>query len=122
MTIRGIAFPFRGSTTSFPAVSTDVDVIADNISRILTTPRGSRVMRPDAGSDTYSFVFESTGPLLQARVDNEVRRAIGVGEPRARVLRVDVTERELDEGVEVLVDVTFEVVGVIRRASATFTP
>lgn len=122
MTILGIAFPFRPSVTSFPAVSEDADVIADNIRRIIETPRGSRVMRPDAGSDCYAFVFENSGPLLQARIDNEVRRAIAVGEPRARVLRVDVRETETDQGVEVVVDVAFEVVGVIRRASVSFTP
>lgn len=122
MTILGIAFPFRASSTSLPAVSVDADVIVDNITRIIQTPRGSRVMRPDAGSDTYSFVFENSGPLLRARIDNEVRRAVAAGEPRARVLQVFVTEQEKPEGVEILVEVAFEVVGVVRRASATFRP
>lgn len=122
MTILGIAFPFRGSSTSFPAVAEDADVIADNIERIIQTPRGSRVMRPDAGSDTYSFIFENSGPLLRARIDNEVRRAISAGEPRARILQVFVTERDLAEGREILVEVMFEVVGVVRRASVTFRP
>ena len=122
MTILGIAFPFGRSSTSLPAIATDEEVVADNIERILQTPRGSRVMRQDAGSDVYAFVFESTGPYLRARIDNEVRRAVGVGEPRARILRVDVTESETADGRQVVVDVTFEVVGVVRRASATFTP
>lgn len=73
------------------------------------------------GSDTYAFVFESRGPLLRARIDNEVRRAVGVGEPRARILAVDVDERETSTGVEIVVDVTFEVVGVVRRASTSFS-
>ena len=79
-------------------------------------------MRPDAGSDTYAFVFESTGPLLRARIDHEVRRAVSAGEPRASILRVDVTERETDDGMEIVVDVAFEVLGVVRRASASFSP
>jgi len=121
VTIRGIAFPFTRSAFGLPAPRTDEDVVADNIARILQTPRGSRVMRPDAGSDTYSFIFENSGPLLRARVDHEVRRAISAGEPRARILFVEVTERETSDGVEILVDVTFEVVGVIRRASTSFS-
>ena len=122
MTIRGLAFPFGRSSFGLPAPQTDEDVIADNITRIIQTPRGSRVMRPDAGSDTYAFVFESTGPLLRARIDHEVRRAVSAGEPRASILRVDVTERETDDGIEIVVDVTFEVLGVIRQASTSFSP
>jgi len=120
--ILGIAFPFRPSATSFPAVAEDVDVIADNITRIIQTPRGSRVMRPEAGSDTYSFLFENSGPLLRARIDNEVRRAVSAGEPRARVIQVLVSERDMSGGREIVVDVSFEVVGVVRRASVTFRP
>ena len=122
MTIRGLAFPFGRSSFGLPAPATDEDVIADNIERIIQTPRGSRVMRPDAGSDTYAFVFESTGPLLRARIDHEVRRAVSAGEPRASILRVDTTERETDGGIEIVVDVTFEVLGVVRRASTSFSP
>lgn len=120
MTIRGIAFPFGRSATGLPAPRSDEDVIADNIVRILQTPRGSRVMRPDAGSDVHAFIFENSGPLLRARIDNEVRRAVGVGEPRASILAVDVIEREGPDGVEIVVDVAFEVVGVVRRASTSF--
>jgi phage baseplate assembly protein W len=122
MTIRGLAWPFNRSSTSFPAVRTDADVIADNVARIINTPRGSRVMRADAGSDAYSFVFENSGPLLQARMDNEVRRAVGAGEPRARILAVLTSERETDTGIEVVVDVHFEVIGQIRRSTVTFSP
>lgn len=125
MTIIGISFPFGRSATSLPARATDDDVIADNIERILLTSRGSRVMRPGSGSDMFSFVFESTGPVLRARVDNEVRRAIGIGEPRAEVLFVGVLERAIlsdPGGVEVVVDVEYRVNLEVKRTSVTFTP
>jgi len=122
VTIRGIAFPFGKSPFGLPAPRRDSDVIADNISRIIQTPRGSRVMRPDDGSDTHAFVFESNGPLLRARVDHEIRRAVSVGEPRARILRVDVFENKKADGeVENVVDVTFEALGVIGNATASFS-
>ena len=110
MTIRGIAFPFGRSSTSFPATRTDDDVIADNIKRILRTARGSRVMRPGVGSDTHLFVFENVGPVLRARLDNEVRRALADGEPRVTVLFVTVQEVSQPQGgVEVLVTVDYEI-------------
>lgn len=110
MTIRGIAFPFGRSSTSFPATRTDDEVIADNIKRILQTPRGSRVMRPTVGSDTFHFVFESVGPVLRARLDHEVRRALAEGEPRVTVLFVSVEEISQPQGgTEVQVTVEYEV-------------
>lgn len=123
MTIRGIAFPFRASSFSLPATATDADVVEDNIRRIIQTPLRSRVMRPATGSTIYAFVFENGGPLLQARIDNEIRRAIGEGEPRARVLAVETLEQETAEGgTEILVGVTWEFSGIVRTSTVTFTP
>lgn len=124
MTILGISFPFGRSATSLPAGSVDDDVIADNIQRILLTPRGSRVMRPGTGSDMFGFVFENTGPVLRARIDNEVRRALAAGEPRAEVLFVGVEERAIladPGGTEVVVDVNYRVNLEVRRTSVVFS-
>lgn len=124
MAILGIKFPFGRSTTSLPAGASDDDVIADNIQRILLTPRRSRVMRPDSGSDMFAFVFENTGPVLRARIDNEVRRALGAGEPRAEVLFVGVEEQEIlsaPGGIQVVVDVEYRVNMEVRRTAVVYS-
>lgn len=110
MTISGISFPFTKGTTSFPAGATDEDVIADNIKRLLQTTQGARVMRPATGSGVIRFTFESMGPILNARISHEVRRAIADGEPRASVLSVNVVEEERRDGDRnVVVTVNYEV-------------
>ena len=110
MTISGISYPFNKGTTSFPARSEDEEVIADNIVRILQTPVGSRVMRPGAGSRIYNFVFQSMGPVLNAQIAYEIRRAISEGEPRATVISVDVEEEvRRDRDRNILVTVNYEV-------------
>ena len=122
MTLTGIAFPFRSSTTSLPAVATDNDVIRDNIIRILQTMKGSRVMRPNTGSSVWAFVFENTGPVLNARMDHEVRRSIAVGEPRARVLNVGMSEEErTDGGKNIVVTVTYSVNLDVQQAVTIFS-
>ena len=80
-------------------------------------------MRPGSGSDMFGFVFENTGAVLRARIDNEVRRALGIGEPRAEVLFVGVEERAIlsdPGGVEVVVDVDYRVNMELRRTSVSF--
>ena len=113
----GIAFPFSRTSTAFPATSSGDDAVADNIRRILLTPLGSRVMRPALGSLVMSMVFENTGALLTARITAETRRAIAVGEPRASVVSVNVTES--DE--EITVDVEYEVRGRRGSTAVVFT-
>jgi phage baseplate assembly protein W len=125
MTIRGFTFPFGRSATSFPAASTDDDVIADNIRRILLTQVGARVMRPAIGSDTFGFVFENTGAVLRARIDAEVRRAISEGDRRVEVLGVRVQEETVLSGAggtQVTVDLTYRVNAEIRSTAVTFSP
>jgi phage baseplate assembly protein W len=122
MTIRGIGFPFRKGTTSLPAQVTDNDVIRDNIIRILQTMRGARVMRPNSGSNVWNFVFENTGPVLNARMDHEVRRAIAQGEPRANVLNVGVSEENRnDGGKNIVVTVIYSVNLDVQQAVTSFS-
>ena len=103
MTIRGISFPFSKGAQSFPATKTEADVVEDNIRRVLETRRGERPMRFRTGSNVWDFIFENVGDLLNARVDNEVRRALAEGEPRAKVLAVSVTEQFRPDGAKNMV-------------------
>lgn len=121
MTIRGIAFPFTISSTSLPRKADNDDVVADNILRIMHTRLGERVMRSDIGSKVLDFVFENTGPVLRARMDFEVRRAIEQSEPRARVINVHVYEQVVAGGDTVVnCEVIYEVQGNLQKVSTTF--
>ena len=121
MTITNISFPFTKDSESLPAQAVDADVVGQNIQRILLTRRGSRVMRPDIGSVIQDFVFENTGVLLRSRIATEVRRAVANGEPRATILDVQTLEREnASGGIEVVVEVTFEVNRQVGITSMSF--
>jgi phage baseplate assembly protein W len=121
MGIIGIAFPFQRGTTSFPMMRSEDDVIADNIRRILLTRRGERVMRPTAGAGIWDFIFDSVGSVLTARVDHEVRKAIAEGEPRARVLAVDVYERWQQGGQALIVNVVWDRNEQLQQTAVVYT-
>lgn len=117
MTIKGIAFPFNKDDKSFPAQTEDDITIEDNIRRIILTRRGERVMRPNTGSDVMGFVFENTGPMLNAKINYEVRRAIAAGEPRVQVLQVQVgrKQNQITKGIELHVAVAYRLHGDIQQ-------
>jgi len=78
-------------------------------------------MRPEIGSKVLDFVFENTGPVLRARMDFEVRRAIAQSEPRATVLNVYTYEQIVAGGDTVVsVEVIYEVQGNLQQVSTAF--
>lgn len=66
------------------------DHLRQSIADILTTPLGSRRMRPEYGSKLRRFVDLPTNAGWKSAVQAEVARALGAWEPRLRLERVQV--------------------------------
>jgi len=91
---KGIAFPFDKGNNSFPAKTSDSDLIRQSIIQILLTERGERVMRPNFGSNLMSKVFDNNDALFESVLQAEVKTAIGQWEPRAIVQSVQVQRKD----------------------------
>lgn len=65
--------------------------LRQSIEDILTTPLGSRRMRPDYGSKLRRFVDLPVNEGWKSAVQAEVARALGRWEPRLKLERVRVT-------------------------------
>jgi phage baseplate assembly protein W len=116
-TYRGIAFPFGRSSSSLPAAVSDEELVAQSIQQIVLTAPGERVMRPDFGSNAYSFVFENNDEILEELIRSEVVGAIGKYEPRATVQNV-ITSRE---DSQIIVTIQF-VVNLTGRLATVSVP
>ena len=91
---QGLSYPFRVGTTSFPALATDDDVIRDSLIQLIQTPKGSRVMRPDFGTNVIAMIFEANNEILAEMISYDVQSAIAAWEPRVSVLSVDVEQED----------------------------
>ena len=67
-----------------------LDHLKQSIEDILTTPLGSRRMRPDYGSNLRRFVDLPVNEGWKSAVQAEVARALGRWEPRLQLERVKV--------------------------------
>ncbi len=67
-----------------------LDHLRQSIEDILTTPLGSRRMRPDYGSNLRRFVDLPVNEGWKSAVQAEVARALGRWEPRVQLERVKV--------------------------------
>jgi phage baseplate assembly protein W len=107
MALKGLSFPFRKEDGQFPKIDEDKEAVKSNIIALFNLPKGLRVHRPTLGSIFDLLIFESQGPLLEARIQRAVRDTIANGEPRADVQSVDITTSD----TTITVDIVYVVQG-----------
>ena len=62
----------------------DENSMVQNVASIVLTKQGERIMNPEFGTKLESFVFNPIGDILgfEEQVLNEIKRAVGIYEPR----------------------------------------
>ncbi len=67
----------------------NVEAVKTSIDNILRTPRGTRVMLRDFGSDLKSMLFENIDDSLVNLIENEIKDAIAIWDNRVVVNALD---------------------------------
>ena len=111
-TIVSVAFPFRRGPTGFPEPSIGARAVVDNVFSLLLMAEGELPMGEGIGTRIHGFVNETSGPLLGARVAQDVRSVIRTKEPRMVVLGVTTKEETSRDGTAVIASLEYEVAGV----------
>lgn len=114
----GILAPFGRVDGKLPAPATVEEVVAGNLRRIVMTRRGERVMRPQIGSAAWDYVFENNSAISQARMRDDIRRAIALNEPRAKVIEVKVTQITASGGTGFTIEIVYKVSREVERVVA----
>ena len=116
----GWSFPpsFNKHTKSVDMVSDEID-ISQSLKIILFTDLGSRIMRPDFGSDVKNFTFESINKGSIARLSDVVEGAINRHEPRIDLEKVDIDHSNAVDG-KLLIQLTYMIKSVNVRTNAVF--
>lgn len=94
-----------------------LDHLRQSIEDILTTPVGSRRMRPEYGSQLRRYVDLPVNEGWKSAVQAEVARALGRWEPRLQLERVRVTA-VLDGQITMALAGTYLGDGVVLEVSA----
>lgn len=96
----GVGWKFSVQTDSKSTIklSRYEEDIKEAIWIILGTSRGERVMRPDFGCGIHDFVFESINASTLANIEQSVREALILWEPRIKLMDVNVSDDQIDNG------------------------
>lgn len=87
----GLSFPIRADARGQIELCSGSQDIEQAIRIIISTQPGERVMRPTFGCRVHELLFEPRSPTTISLLQEYVRDALRVWEPRIEVLNVDVT-------------------------------
>lgn len=94
----GWAFPLQITPQGQIAESCDQQGIEESIYIILSTSKGERIMRPDFGCGIHDFTFGALNSATIVLVEQSIREALTIWEPRIEVESVEVSSQFLHLG------------------------
>ena len=104
----GWKYPVKTDADRKIAMSEYEEDIKEAIWIILGTAKGERVMRPDFGCGIHNFVFAPINTATVNLVENAVREALTLWEPRIELTKVEVSTEQADEG-KLIVSIDYRV-------------
>ena len=116
---------FLGAGWSFPvgvdargriAVARRQEDVEQAIKIILMTPKGQRVMRPGFGCQIHELMFAPNDGTTASLAAYYVEEALGMWEPRIRVLNVD-AHTDSNDPSRLLIDIHYEILATHDRRS-----
>jgi uncharacterized protein len=115
----GWKFPVRTDLQEKIAMSQFEVDISEAIRIILGTAKGERVMRPDFGCGIHDLVFAPINTATITLVENGVREALTIYEPRIELIRVEASTERADTG-QLLVNIDYRVRATNNRFNLVY--
>ncbi len=105
---QGWKFPVNIDANGNMAVSLYEQDIRESVQVILSTARGERVMQPDFGCGIFDLAFAVLNTSIAGMIEENVRKALTLWEPRIIVENVSVSMDMAEEG-KVLISIDYKV-------------
>lgn len=104
----GWKYPVRTGADSKIALSQYEEDIKEAIWIILGTAKGERVMRPDFGCGIHDLVFAPINTATINLIENSVREALTLWEPRIELTKLEFSTEQAHEG-KLLISIDYQV-------------
>lgn len=86
---QGVSFPLNKSSSGGLEYTEDIQRINQSLFLIFETPKGSRLMMPEFGSDIHLYKFDPLDKALMERLRYTITRDIAKWEPRITLTGID---------------------------------
>jgi phage baseplate assembly protein W len=109
MRFYGINFPLRDSEEGFyvKLTVTDKEAVKSNLLHLLLTKKGSRLYRPEFGTDIWKYLFEPMDVTTLESIQNEIVLAVQTNFMGINIDNVVVTPNYEDLAVNIRMDFSY---------------
>lgn len=108
---KGIKFPLEPTESGGVAYSESIERINQSLFIIFETPKGSRLMMPDFGSNLYLYKFEPLDDILIEKLRNTITEDIRRWEPRINLLDIKFMDNDVARDNNILyVYITYKII------------
>ena len=107
----GIKYPFTVNNEDglFVDLNNDLrDKVGSEIAHVLLTPKGSRIMMPEFGTDLLKFIFNENNEGNWDDVEDEIKGAVAKYVPNASINEINAVRDENDDNA-VYIDVQYSI-------------
>ena len=101
-----------------PYSLTNIDLIKRDIENTFATPKGSRVMLPDFGTNIYSYLFDPFDEITKNTIIEDAVNVIST-EPRVQLVSIDVYQE--DQALNIIMVLLFLPESVTDNMFVTFS-
>lgn len=116
---KGWKFPVKTGLDGRIAMSQYEEDIKESIWIIIGTAKGERVMRPDFGCGIHDLVFAPINTATVTLIENSVREALTLWEPRIELISVEASTKKANEG-ELPVSIDYRVRTTNNRVNLVY--
>lgn len=119
----GLTLPVqRGDTGFFRQGFTSFEQARANLTNLLLTQRGERMMQPNFGTGLHSLLFEQATDDLEERLQLTIEESVGFWLPYINIDQIEITMTdEMKDNNKAEISVQFTVGNDINTQSITFT-
>lgn len=116
----GWAFPVGfSSTTGGVKMSEREEDIRQSLMILFSTVPGERTLRPDYGCNLRRMLFETLTETVKAKIQDEIRRAVLLFEPRIDLLNMELDASHETEG-KILIHLEYMVRSINARSNMVY--
>tara|TARA_Y100000593_G_C4195738_1_gene279214 strand:+ start:136 stop:588 length:453 start_codon:yes stop_codon:yes gene_type:complete len=94
-----IQLSVSGSSGYFETTSTTIDAIKTNITNLLKTQKGERLMQPNIGLNLKRYLFEPFTEDLQDTIKNEILTTFNVWLPFVQIKDIKINMSNIDDTI-----------------------
>ena len=115
----GWKFPIKLDSSGKFKLSKYEEDIEESIRIILGTIPGERVMRPEFGCGIYEYIFSTINISNLALIEEEVKKALTLYEPRIEIIKIKASADTNREGL-VLIEIGYRVISTNTRQNLVY--